>query len=338
MAAKKQINLALQGGGAHGAFTWGVLDLLLEDGRLDIQGISGASAGAMNAIALADGMADGGDEGARKQLEHFWRKTSIDGGLPSGQRLVMDSLLSAWGPSSTVGGWWLDLLSKSASPYEFNPLDINPLKDILTAEINFERIRTKSPIKLFISATNVETGKIRIFENAELTPDHILASACLPTVFRAVVIEGTPYWDGGYMGNPALFPLFYGTPARDVMLVQINPIERKGVPKTPAEIQNRLNEITFNATLLRELRAVEFVTRLIDTGRLPTPEYKRVLMHRIAMGDELHDENASSKLSADWKFFLRMKEAGRSAAKTWLTAHYKDLGKRDTMDLRKEFG
>ena len=335
-ASTKRINLALQGGGAHGAFTWGVLDLILEDGRLDVEAISGASAGAMNAIAFADGMADSGREGARRQLERFWRKASIDGGLPDAARRAVDGFLSAWGLGSSAGNWWFDTFTRAASPYDFNPLNINPLKAILDEEINFERVRTASPVKLFISATNVETGKIRIFKGAELTADHIAASACLPLVFQAVEIDGAPYWDGGYMGNPALYPLFESA-CCDILLVQINPVERKGIPRNPAEIQNRLNEITFNATLLRELRAIDFVARLIDEGTLTNPKYKRILMHRLAMSDTFAD-TATTKLSADWSHFLKLKEAGRKAARSWLNAHYDALGQHETMDLHKEFG
>ena len=332
----KPINLALQGGGAHGAFTWGVLDYILEDGRLDIVGISGASAGAMNAIAFADGMADSGREGARRQLERFWRKASIDGGLPDAARRTVDGFLSAWGLGSSAGNWFFDAFTRTASPYDFNPLNINPLKAILNEEIDFARLRASKAVKLFISATNVETGKIRIFNGAELTADHVAASACLPLVFQAVEIDGVPYWDGGYMGNPALYPLFDNGCA-DILLVQINPVERKGAPRNPAEIQNRLNEITFNATLLRELRAIDFVARLIDEGTLTNPKYKRILMHRLAMSDTVSD-TATTKLSADWGFFLKLKDAGRKAAKAWLAAHYDDLGQRETMDLHKEFG
>jgi NTE family protein len=339
MAAKRSICLALQGGGAHGAFTWGVLDRLIEDGRLDFAAISGASAGAMNAVVLADGWIEGGPDGARRQLEAFWRAVSLDGGLTDQQRGLFDNLFS---PSPLngfgVGAFWLDLFKAASSPYGFNPLNINPLKDFLEREIDFDRVRACRDIRLHVSATNVETGKIAVFEGRELTADHVMASACLPTVFQAVEIGGTPYWDGGYMGNPALFPLFAQKKTDDVLLVQINPVIRKGTPKTPTEIANRLNEITFNATLLREMRAIDFVTRLIDAGKLSDQEYKRVLMHRIALSEAVADIDASSKLSAKWDFFLMLKRAGRRAARRWLAAHFDDLGQRSTIELRKEFG
>jgi NTE family protein len=335
----KSILLALQGGGAHGAFTWGVLDQLLEDGRLSFEAISGTSAGAMNAVVLADGWLAGGRDGAREKLETFWRAISRDGQLNSAQRTILGAFMQASPLNGFgVGQFWLNLFKQSASPYDFNPLNINPLKDFLESEIDFARVRACRAIKLFIAATNVETGKVRVFEREELTADHVMASACLPTVFQAVEIDGTPYWDGGYMGNPALFPLFYGTGADDVLLVQINPIQRKGTPTSPEEIRNRLNEITFNATLLRELRAVDFVTRLIDQGKLSTSEYKRVLFHRIALSEALSGVEASSKLDAKWDFFLELKKAGRAAARRWLAAHYDDVGVRATLDLRQEYG
>jgi NTE family protein len=336
--ARKTINLALQGGGAHGAFTWGVLDLLLEDGRIAVETISGTSAGAMNAVVFADGLIEGGPQGARDQLERFWRAASIDGKMNDAQRSVFDTFLGAWGLNGGGGNPWMDIFAHSASPYSFNPLNINPLKDFLDAEIDFARLRASAVTRLFVSATNVESGKVRVFETPELTSAHVMASACLPTVFQAVVIEGVPYWDGGYMGNPALFPILYGAKSNDIVLVQINPVERKGTPTSPKAIQNRLNEITFNATLLRELRAIEFVTRLLDEGKLDPRNYKRALMHRLAMGDVLKDLEAGSKQTAEWSFFLKLRDAGRGAAKAWLTLHFDDLGMRSTIDLRKEFG
>jgi len=338
-AAKKQILLGLQGGGAHGAFTWGVLDQLIEDGRLGFEAISGTSAGAMNAVVMADGWIEGGPEGARKGLETFWRAISTDGKLSLAQRTIVDSFFSASPLSSLgIGEFWMGFFKQSASPYDFNPLNINPLKDFLEKEISFENVRRCSDFRLFIAATNVETGKARVFEGRELTADHVMASACLPTVFQAVEIDGVPYWDGGYMGNPALYPLFYGTGSDDILLVQINPLERKGVPKTARDIRNRLNEISFNATLLREMRAIEFVTRLIDKGLLSTKEYKKIRMHRIVLGESLSELDASSKLTAKWDFFLMLKKAGRAAARRWLSDHYDDLGQRSTIDLRTEFG
>jgi NTE family protein len=335
----RPIALALQGGGAHGAFTWGVLDQLIEDGRLSFEAVSGASAGAMNAVVMADGWTEGGPDGARAQLERFWRAMSLDGEFSLAQRSVFDRLLM---PSPLNGfglaTFWANIWNATTTPYSRNPLDINPLKDFLEREIDFARVRACTAFKLAISATNVETGRIRVFTRDELTAEHVMASACLPSVFQAVEIDGVPYWDGGYMGNPALFPLFYGLSTRDILLVQINPITRKGTPRTPAEIENRLNEITFNASLLSELRAVAFVNRLVAAGDLKPPRYQQVLMHRIALSESLSDVDAASKTSARWDFFQTLKNAGRKAARRWLKAHADDVGRRGTLDLSQELG
>jgi NTE family protein len=252
--AEKTVALALQGGGAHGAFTWGVLDQLIEDGRLAIEAITGASAGSMNAVVLVDGWREGGPEGAREQLRKFWKRVSLDGVLSPIQRTLFDQFLGFWSAGGTPAHLWLNAWSQAASPYELNPLDINPLRQALGEIIDFERVRACTQARVFVGATNVWTGKIRIFNGPELTAEHVLASACLPKIFQAVEIEGEPYWDGGYSGNPALFPLFYETRTDDIVLVQINPIERRETPRTVHEIENRLTEITFNGTLLRELR------------------------------------------------------------------------------------
>jgi NTE family protein len=331
--AEKTVSLALQGGGAHGAFTWGVLDAILEDGRLAIEAITGASAGAMNAVVLAEGWMEGGAEGAREQLRRFWKRVSIDGVLSPAQQQLFNRFLGYWSPDALPANPWLDAWSQAFSPYDANPLDINPLRDALRDLIDFERVRSGPDVKLFISATNVWTGKIRIFKGPELTADHVMASACLPTLFRTVEIDGEPYWDGGYLGNPALFPLFYKTRSDDILLVQINPIERRATPRTMHEIQNRLTEITFNGSLLGELRAIEFVSRLIDEGKLSKDEYKQVRMHRILGGEKLDAFTASSRLNADWTFFKELKDLGRAAAKAWLKANYEAIGVAGTLDL-----
>lgn len=334
--AEKTISLALQGGGAHGAFTWGVLDALLEDGRLAIEGITGASAGAMNAVVMVEGFIDGGIDGARAQLETFWRRVSLDGSLSPVQRGMFQQVMGFWG-NGGAGQVWLDMWQKLVSPYETNPLDFNPLRDALGDLVDFERVRACQDVKLFVAATSVWTGKIRIFNGSELTADHLLASACLPTLFKAVEIGGEPFWDGGYTGNPPLFPLFYEAACDDVVLVQINPIERRQTPQSAREIQNRLREIVFNSSLLRELRAVDFVTRLIDEGKLSPDEYKRVLLHRIDGEGSLNDHAASSRLNPDWDFFQELRDAGRIAAHNWLARFYDDLGRRSTLDLQETY-
>src|SRR5499433_1484028 len=256
---RKKINLALQGGGAHGAFTWGVLDHLLQDERLEIEGISGASAGALNAVMLADGLARGGREEARKRLADFWRGASADGNLPRVQRAVIERLFSFFPFEGSPVAAWFDVLSQFLSPYDFNPLNINPLKELIEKFVDFDAIRRCTEPQLFISATNVTTGRLRVFAGEKITADAVMASACLPALFRAVEIDGVPYWDGGYMGNPAIFPFFRATQTEDVLVVQINPIERHMTPTSSQEIMNRINEITFNSSLLAEYRAIDFV-------------------------------------------------------------------------------
>jgi NTE family protein len=336
--ARKTVSLALQGGGAHGAFTWGVLDALLADGRLAIEAISGTSAGAMNAVVLAEGFIDGGPEGARRQLETFWTRVSRNGRFSVLQRNLMQKLMAGVEIESTPGFQIMEAWMKMFSPYQTNPLDLNPLRGILDDLIDFERVRRCEDIKLFISATNVRSGKIKVFEGQELTPDHLAASACLPTLFQAVEIDGEHYWDGGFMGNPPLYPLFYDSKTDDVLLVQINPIERDEVPRSARDIQNRLTEITFNATLLRELRAVRFVTELVDAGTLSRESYKRVNMHRIDGGEALKDITAGSRMSTDLSFLERLREIGHAAGKAWLAANYDAIGVRSTLDLDAAVG
>ncbi len=269
-SGRKKINLALQGGGSYGAFTWGVLDHILEDGRLDIEGVSGASAGAINAIMLTDGLARGGPDEARNRLADFWRAASMDGRLPELQRKVIDALL--W-PTKI----WLEVVCNiqrgSLNPpiislYDFDLLNINPLKDLIERFVDFEAIRNCQAPKLFVSATNVETGKLRIFPQDKITAEVVAASACLPTLFRAVEIDGVPYWDGGYLGNPSISPLLRTATSEDVLLVQLNPLQRRGAPTSIAQILRRLNEITFNSSLMSELHVIEVFRRLIDEGRL----------------------------------------------------------------------
>ncbi|HEY7550203.1 MAG TPA: patatin-like phospholipase family protein [Hyphomicrobiaceae bacterium] len=335
--AEKTVSLALQGGGAHGAFTWGVLDALLEDGRLAIEAITGASAGSVNAVVLAEGWLEGGPDGAREQLRKFWQRISLDGVLPPAQQQLLNLFLGYWNGDGSPARSWLDAWASVLSPSEKNPLDLNPLRDALHDLIDFERVRSCREPKLFVSATNVWTGKARVFQRSELTADHVLASACLPTIFPAVEIDGEPYWDGGYAGNPPLFPLFYETETDDILLVQINPIERRATPYTAQEIHNRLTEITFNANLLGELRAIEFVRRLIDSGKLSTDEYKRVRMHRIAGGEKLDAFAASSRLNAEWSFLLELHDLGRSVARQWLAENYDSVGVHATLDLRAAY-
>ena len=333
--ARKRVNLALQGGGAHGAFTWGVLDAILSDDRLDIEGISGTSAGAMNAAVVASGITQGGPELARKKLCEFWRAVSVDGRLTAPQRALFDMLLQPWRKVG-AGGGWMGAAQAMLSPYDLNPLDINPLRDVVEAQIDFAAVRACESLQLFIAATNVHTGKVRVFERSELTVDMLMASAALPTIFKAVEIDGVPYWDGGYMCNPVLFPFFSGTRTEDIILVQINPLVRDTTPDTTGDILERVNEITFNAALLHELRAIDFVRRLIDAGRLDATHYKRVRLHRIEAQKELNTFGAASKLQADWSFFETLHAVGHKAGTAFLAAHFDDIGREGTLDLKAE--
>ncbi|MDB5507877.1 MAG: Patatin [Hyphomicrobiales bacterium] len=335
--AEKRVSLALQGGGSHGAFTWGVLDEILADGRLDIEAITGTSAGAMNAVVLAQGMLENGRDGARERLENFWFSISDSSALAPPVRSLLDQFFKGWNVDGSPVQVWLDFVTHYASPYEFNPLNINPLREHLLGVVDFEKVRACNEIALFVAATNVNTGHIAIFDRPQLTADHVLASACLPFAFQAVEIDGAPYWDGGYLGNPALFPLFYKTACPDIVIVQVNPIQREGTPRTAREIQNRLNEITFNGALLGELRAIDFVNRLVDSGKLSRDAYMRPFVHRIDGADPLKAFSSASRLSAAWTFLQELRDIGRAAAKSWLTAHYDDIGERGTLDLRMAF-
>jgi NTE family protein len=333
----KHINLALQGGGALGAFTWGVLDHLLEDGRLKIEGISGASAGAVNAIMLADGLARGGPDEARKRLADFWRAASLGGNLPDVQRRAVDRLFSFWPIEDTPVGLWMQAMTRYLSPYDFNPLNINPLNDLIGRFVDFDAVRACKNLELFVSATNVRTGQLRVFKRDEMTAEMIAASACLPHLFRAVEIDGEPYWDGGYVGNPSLYSLIGATQTENLLLVQINPLERKQVPKTSDEIMARINEITFNASLMSELRGITFVGKLIDEGKLPrgtgAGQYRRINIHRVALTGSAQTLDAASRLSTDYDFFEMLRTNGRRAARRFLDAHYDDIGVRSSVDF-----
>ncbi len=332
----KLINLALQGGGAHGAFSWGVLDALLEDKRIAIEAITGASAGAMNAVALAAGLVDGDRDEARQTLRNFWEGVLRNAGHSPLKRSPIEAMFAPWSLDTSPAYLMFDLLTRVASPYDFNPLNLNPLRDLLVELVDFDKVR-KSKLKLFISATNVETGRAEVWEKGELTADHVMASACLPWLFQAVEINGVPYWDGGFTGNPALWPLFEQCTTDDLVLVQINPIRRPGTPRTARDIIDRINEITFNSPLLHDLRAVDFVTRLIDAGRLEGTSYRRVLTHIIGDEAELSKLGGSSKFDIEPGLINALFEHGRSAAQTWLKAHTRDLGVRSTVNVRKLF-
>jgi NTE family protein len=326
-----QIDLALQGGGSHGAFTWGVLDRLLEEPWLHIAGISGTSAGAMNAAVLACGWTAGGARGAQAALERFWQCVSRAASISPLQRSPVDRWLGRWSLDTSPAYVFMDLMSRLISPYALNPFDFNPLRRILRDCIDFDKL-ADSPIKLFITATSVRTGRGRIFRNSEITADILLASACLPTMFRAIEIDDESYWDGGFTGNPTITPLVRETDAHDSILVQINPHERAETPRTAPEIINRLNEISFNSSLLKELRMIALLRQVADAGSGEGARWAQMRTHRI-MTDMLVKFGSSSKLNAEWDFVAMLRNEGRRAASEFLDAHGMDLGKRSTADF-----
>ncbi len=334
---KKFINLALQGGGAHGAFTWGVLDRLLSEERIVIEGISGTSAGAMNAVVLAHGIMENGRNGARKALYDFWKALSEVALFNPFKRAPWDVASGNWNLDNSPAYLAFDIMTRIFSPYQLNPLNINPLRDILTSIVDFNKVCECEEIKLFISATRVRDGQVEVFNRKRLSPEMILASACIPFLYQAVTVEGEDYWDGGYMGNPVLFPFAYRCSCNDVVIVQVNPLECTQTPKTAREILNRINEITFNSSLLQELWSIDFIGRLLDEGSLDASRYRKMLLHLISGEDELKAFNASSKMNPEWDFFTKLHEIGWKKAGAWLDRHFELLGREPTLDLRSMF-
>jgi NTE family protein len=325
------VDFALQGGGAHGAFTWGALDRLLEEPWLRIDGISGTSAGAMNAAVLVDGHAKGGADGARAALENFWRRVSNAALLSPLRRTPLDVLLGRWTLDHSPVFLAMDLMARVFSPYDLGPGGTNPLRDILAESVDFARLAQAS-IKLFITATNVRTGRGRVFRNDEITPDVLLASACLPTLFQAIEIDGEGYWDGGYSGNPTITPLVRECNSKDTVLVQINPVERPGLPRSARDILNRLNEVSFNAVLLKELRMIALLRQVAQPDNSESVKWADMRIHRIS-SEVMVELGYSSKLNAEWEFLCMLRDEGRRAGDAFLTAHHEDLGRRSTFDL-----
>ena len=331
------VNLALQGGGAHGAFTWGVLDALLEDGKLHFDGVSGTSAGAMNAVVLAQGLMEGGAEAARAALRRFW--TSVAASAPFEVAVpTADGKDMVLAPAMRLMLQWTHYFS----PEQLNPFDLNPLRKILSAQIDFDRLRSQSPVKLFVAATNANSGKLRLFRTSELSPDAVLASACLPTMHRSVVIDGEPYWDGGYAANPAVFPLFHECSARDIVLVMLAPLKHSATPQSATDIRGRMMELAFNATFLREMRMFAHLRE--RSAR--TPWWRRGDLDRRLAGTQFHvieasevlrELSAESKVAANMRFFEMLFTLGRERAGTWLSAHRADLGRRSSVDLEALF-
>lgn len=331
-APRKSVSLALQGGGSHGAFTWGVLDVLLQDGRLHIDGISGASAGAMNAVLLGQGFAQHpGDpaaarEAARQALAQFWRKIAQMGEASKLQRGWAQMWLAGW-----------QMRAGALAPNQFNPTDINPLRNLLADSVDFKQLAKLNTPQIYVSATHVNTGKAEIFSGQRLSESAVMASACLPMMFRAVEIDGEHYWDGGYSGNPALHPLIYRCQASDIVLIQINPIERNAVPTTAEDISDRINELTFNASLLGQMRSIDFVNRLIAKGHLTPERYRTMHLHRIDGGEALEAYPASSKSAPDGKLIEALFELGKQCGERWLKKHYDEVGIKSSINISKDY-
>ena len=343
----KPICLALQGGGAHGAFEWGVLDALLEDPHLEIKGLSGASAGAMNAVVLASGLAKGGREGARQGLATFWRKISGAGSPFGDLGFWSRSFAPVFGrdnPFVQAASAFADNLASGSpfaiSPYQFNPFNFNPLREALHSAVDFAHLRQAPSVQVFVAATAVRSGRLKIFDTGVLTADHVLASACLPYLFQAVEIDGEAYWDGGFTANPPLWPLYYGDLPRDILVVNLNPFHRPTTPTDTGDIIDRLNEITFNATLAAEFRAVAFVNRLVEEEMLNAKgraQYRPVRLHLIAAEGYLDRLALASKFNTDWGFLTELRDLGRTAAQSWRAAHFDAVGVRSSVDVRSDF-
>lgn len=334
MPTPAAIDIALQGGGSHGAFTWGALDRLLEDGSLTFAGISGTSAGALNGAVLLTGLARGGPEAARQALHDFWHDvagTSTCFGVPAAApRSPWDAWAAQW-----QNGWqqW----ASGFSPYQFNPLGLNPLQDLLERHVDVKALRAADAPRLYVCATAVRSGQPKVFSGAELGIPALLASACLPHLFQAVEIGGEPYWDGGYSGNPALWPLIYGTAEADLLLVKIQPLVRPSTPRSAIEIAERAAEISFNTALVGEVRAIAFVKHLLKDERIDRGRYKDLRLHLIADEHELAALPSQSKMDTRWEFLQRLFTLGRAAADAWLRQHRSAVGKRSSFDIEKHF-
>ena len=331
----KVLNLALQGGGSHGAFTWGVLDRLLEEDALQFEGITGTSAGAVNAVVLTDGLAAGGRDGARDALRAYWRKVSTLAERGLFRPSLLDKGNPDFGLERSPGFWFLEPMTYFASPYQLNPFNYNPFKDLLAESIDFERVRRQTDVKLFLCATNVETAKVKIFTGNELRVEHLLASTCLPLLMQAVEVDGQYYWDGSYAGNPAIYPLVYECETRDILMVHITPAERPGVPTTSPAIMNRMQEISFNTALIREMRMIASYNKLIEQGRMSGG--KRMLVHVIEAEEFIRAFSWSSRLNADWDFLLHLHSMGRARADQWLATNFDQLGSELSVDLDAKY-
>lgn len=342
----KRINLALQGGGSHGAYTWGAIDRLLEQEDLEIEGISGTSAGALNAAVLAYGMETGGKTRARELLHLFWEKVSHTSQTFSPFKATpIDKMMSPGNLDSNPFYFFFNIMQHVVSPYFFDffsgfgfnmPLrEHNPLVNILETVIDFDVLRQTDRIKIFVCASNVLSGKIKIFETHELTPKVLAASACLPYLFKSVEINGEYYWDGGYLGNPAIFPLFYSTNCSDILIIEINPINIPSVPRTPAEIADRVNTLSFNSSLMREMRTINFITNLIRKGFDDNGNLRLTNIHVIEAEHTLSRLGVSSKLNAEWDFIEYLFNTGRRVTGRWLKKNFSRINVESTCDIEE---
>lgn len=335
---KKRVSIACQGGGSHGAFTWGVLDKLLEDGRFEIEGLTGTSAGGMNAVAVAQGLAKGGNEEARKTLKLFWDKIAESGKNSSlNNRGPIDKHMNNWTMYNSPGFVMFEFLSRMMSPYELNPMKTDPLRDVIKNTFDFELIRKQDICKVFLCATHVFTGKLKIFKTEELKLESLLATACLPTIHNAVLVDGEYYWDGGFIGNPVMFPLVYDCESSDIILIQLNPTVRNKLPTSAREIADRLNEITNNASVVREIRSMHFISQLQDEGVIPEGHLKRIHLHLIEDEAVFQELGWGSKLNTEPEFFEHLFEKGRAAATDWIKKNYENIGHRTTAPIREHF-
>ena len=333
----KHISVALQGGGSHGAFTWGVMHRLMSDPRLYIDGISGTSAGAMNAVVFADGFLKGKRQGAIDGLAQFWERVSRSP-LPRMFPRGIPGISDGWQVDNDPSFMMVDFMTRLMAPRQFNPMKLNPLGDILREQVDFELLRAHTEVKLFVTASNVRTCRSRVFRTHEITPETLLASACLPLLFEAVEVDGEFYWDGGYLGNPAIYPLIHECDSSDVVLVHINPMNRPDVPVTSRDILNRINEMTFNASLVQEMHGFATVSKLVETGALNDDRYVAVRFHQISAEDELAEMGALSKMNTERSVLEHLHQLGYETADKWITDNFDRIGWESTIDLEERYG
>lgn len=333
----RKINLALQGGGAHGAYTWGVLDRLLEDERIEIESISGTSAGGMNAAILVDGYIKNGRQGAKEGLRTFWHKISEMAQYSPLHNSPLQGITHDWNLDSSPFFVMFDIISRLFSPYQMNPFNINPLRDMIEEMVDFKSLQKTELIHLFVTATSVATGQPHIFHHKELTADALMASACLPSMFHAVDIQNHHYWDGGYAGNPSIWPLAYIAETSDIVVVEINPVIRKETPINANDINNRINEISFNASLIAEIKSIHFINDLIDENNILSDKYRKLNIHLIRSPDAMLELNTSSKLNTSLAFLEYLHGLGRKAADEWIKKNFDYLGSKSSIDMHDAY-